>query len=392
MKKYMVLSIAVVISLFLTACGKQQSSAELQSNITSGISESEIITQNSETKTILLETTLLTTSEITETTTEITDEITSETSSQSETSAENTAIVTTAAAVKIAAPVSQKQKDSKFIDFEITELAGTSDIGDLADKAVKFIKKTDEYRLSTADIFDLNKAGFDDYISNGKIVPRVIGAYPDDYDSDGKNETFIMIELPRIDEYSHGYTQKYFIFADSSGNMTLLDSTPQSAPVCLLNYGKVKQVIFSAYSPYAYADEHYSIYGVKNGQAELLCTSQMDYRKDECFLLAPNRWGQSIMMYYDLEKEKYVNVSNKEMSVSEIRKMDKEGNIEYDYDKCFLVGNKFYVMYSGSFVCGTYTYENGKFVDTSFWLYTNWDNSNSEEVDYNEAVSNMISL
>ncbi len=99
------------------------------------------------------------------------------------------------------------------------------------------------------------------------------------------------------------------------------------------------------------------------------------------------------MMYYDLKKGKYVNVSNKKMSVSEIQKMDKAGNIKNEYYRCFLVGNKFYVIYdSYGSVSGTYTYENGKFVDAGFWLYINWDNSDSEEIDYDKAVSSMTGL
>lgn len=393
MKKHSVFLIAGAMSLLLTACVNRQTSAELQSNETTKNTESEIVTQGTET--ISSETTLLTTAEATETAAEANTEITSETSSQSETSAETTTIITTAAVTVTSETTSvtaQKPKQSKFVDFEFTELKGTANIGKLADKAVEFIKTTDEYILSMADIFELKGGEYDDYISNEKIIPRITGAYPDDYDGDGKTETFIMLELPRVDAYSYEYTHKYFVFADSSGNMTLLDNTPQSAPVCLLNYGKVKQVIFSAYSPSAAAEEHYSIYGVKNGQAELLCTSQMDYRKNKCFLLAPNKWGQSIMMYYDLEQGKYVNVSNREIPVSEIQEMDKAGNIEYNYEKCFLVGNKFYVMYDPHFVCGTYTYENGEFVDAGFWLYTNWDNSDSEEIDYDKAVSSMTGL
>lgn len=354
MKKHSVFLIAVAMSLLLTACRNQQTSAELPSNETTENTESEIVTQ--ETEITLSETTLLTTAETTKTATEANTEIISETSSQS--SAETTTIVTTAAVTvtsETTAVTAPKPKQSKFVDFEFTELKGTANIGKLADEAVEFIKNTD------------------DYISNGEIIPKIVGAYPDDYDGDGKKETFIMIELPCIDEYSHEYTQKYFVFADRNGNMTLLDNIPDNSPVSLLNYGNFKQIIFGGFSPYANAEEHYSIYGVKSGQAELLYTSQMDYKKEKCFLLAPNKWGQSIMMYYDLEQGKYVNVSNKKMSVSEIQKMDKAGNIKNEYYRCFLVGNKFYVMYdSYGSVSGTYTYENGKFVKAGFWLYTDW--------------------
>lgn len=391
MKRYMALSIAVVILLFLTACGKLQSSAELQSSVTAEISESKTTTQSSETETILSETVSLTTSEAIEATTETTAEIVSETpTSQSETAAETTAVAVATTAETTTAP---KPKENKFIDFEITELKGIADIGKLADKAVEFLKTTDEYRENIDNINEFSNEEFDAYISNGKIIPKIIGAYPDDYDGDGKIETFIMLELPCINDYSYKYAHKFFIFADSSDNMTLLDNIPENLPVSLLNYGNYKQIIFGGFSPYANVEEHYLIYGVKNGQAELLYTSQMNYKKEKCFLLAPNKWGHSIMMYYDLKKGKYVNVSNKKMSVSEIQKMDKAGNIKNEYYRCFLVGNKFYVIYdSYGSVSGTYTYENGKFVDAGFWLYINWDNSDSEEIDYDKAVSSMTGL
>lgn len=360
MKKLIILLIAATI-LLLSACEVQQPSSELQSSETIS-SESEFVSNVSEKEAVSSESTVLTKDEIQETTAETT---------------ETNAL---------------KLKESIFVNFEDIELKGTADIGSLADKAVEFIKTTDEYILSMADIFALQGGEFDDYISNGKIVPKIIGAYPDDYDGDGKTETFIILELPRVNDYTYEYTHKYFIFADSSENMTLLDNIPENVPVHMLDYGKVKQIIFGGFSPFAYAEEHYAIYGVKNDQAVLLCNSQMYYKKEKCFLLAPDKWGISAMMYFDSETGNYTTVVGKEIPVSEIQKMDTAGNIENKYDECFLVGNKFYVMYASSFVSGTYIYENKKFVRADFWLRTNWDNDDSKEVDYDEAISNMADL
>lgn len=63
--------------------------------------------------------------------------------------------------------------NNEFIDFEfIEDYQGTTDIGDLADKAVEFLTTTDEYAEAMSKIDEISEVYGETYIKDGKIIPQ----------------------------------------------------------------------------------------------------------------------------------------------------------------------------------------------------------------------------
>ena len=173
--------------------------------------------------------------------------------------------------------------NNEFIDFEFIEnYQGTTDIGDLADKAVEyladeFIAKTTDWEFLFPEVTDEIP---DKYTDGEKIVPKFQAAYPNDYDGDGRTETFIVLNAPR---FGYNILQSYLVFADSCGNMELIDSFCREYPVQFLNYGRDKQIIFGGQGEFG-PESHRSLFGVKDGKAVLHYSLRGGFQKENCFL------------------------------------------------------------------------------------------------------------
>ncbi|MDE6132450.1 MAG: hypothetical protein K2G04_03615, partial [Oscillospiraceae bacterium] len=167
---------------------------------------------------------------ITETFTETTISETTVTETSAETETEEKVPETAAeTAQESAEEYVQVSPDNEFIDFEfIEDYQGTTDIGDLADRAVEFLKQSEFYSESMKNIAEFTDEEFVPYIKDGVVVPIFNMAYPADYDGDGNTETFIIIKMP----YSplglmDGLVtvRDFVVFADKDGNMEIIDET-----------------------------------------------------------------------------------------------------------------------------------------------------------------------
>ena len=157
---------------------------------------------------------------------------TSATVSETESTAVTAASETTTETSAETEPAEAAEKDepeyvevspnNEFIDFDfIEDYKGTDDIGDLADKAIQylaneFIAKTTDWKFLFSEVPDTVPDKFADYVDgSGKVIPKFKTAYPNDYDGDGRTETFIVLNAPR---FEYDVLQSYLVFADSRGN------------------------------------------------------------------------------------------------------------------------------------------------------------------------------
>ena len=162
MKKTAAFLAAVMLCASMTACAAGENTDE--TSVSSDVSE---------------------TAEVTETSDEASAE-TTETSAEEEDIEEDTE--TEAEDVK--------EEQAKYVDYVLIEdYRGTADIGGLADKAAEFLKTTDEYSEAAKRTEKYSEA-YPEYYEDGVLVPKLRTAYPEDFDGDGKTETFMLVDIP----------------------------------------------------------------------------------------------------------------------------------------------------------------------------------------------------
>ncbi len=348
-----------------------------------------------------------TVSESTVTTSETTAAATAETTTETttETEAEEVTETTFVCAFEPAEEYVQVSPDTEFIDYEfIEDYQGTTDIGELADKAVEFLKTTKFYESSMENISEFTDEKLAPYIEDGVIVPKFNTAYPNDYDGDGKTETFIEVDMPHCGT-SIGELRRYYIFADSGGNMSVVHDSPVwllYSDMKLLDYGRVKQIILGGDGT-AGAESGNAIYGVQNGQCVRLYGGRCRYYKNDCFLYTTGWQGSGDFMYFDINEGKYFTIGGEDVPLEKIKEMDKDGVLSefYDwYDEnnyliIKLIGKKYYVFsISPMDIGGTaYIYENGKFIQDEKCSYVRisegiWGEKD-RGIDIEQALANM---
>ena len=340
---------------------------------------------------------------------------TSETVSESETSAVTTSETTTETeAVPETEPAEIAEEneneyievspDNEFIDYNfISNYQGTTDIGSLEDKALEFLKNSDVYKKAMENVFEFTEEGirlsykdlryisvtdgseykeerekdlkkdielYSEYLdSEGKILPKLNIAYPADYDGDGKEEAFIIVDMP-VMMNDLRFIRSFTVFSGSDGEMQLLTDFWGAYPVVLLDYGKFKHIIIGGYGIMG-ADDHTVLYGVINGKAVELDGGRVSYYKEDCFLASYGWQGGGGFMYFDTVKQGYYGIYSTSVSIEKIKEMDKDNVFEKYYEWYEEEGYAFFTLIGGKYYCASlgpmdtgviYTYENGKFI------------------------------
>lgn len=272
----------------------------------------------------------------------------------------------------------EKSSEMKFFDYKFIEnYGGTTDIGDLADKATAFIIESEYYEeaMKNTDSFSLENLKnfyseeyaekFAEYFDNsGNIVPKLNTAYPEDYDGDGKTETFIIIDMPYVITEAAPAVQSFLVFADSGGNMNILSNASGLYDTILLDYGEFKQITFGGAGQLG-ADDNTVLYGVADGKATELLSGRVNFVKEDCFLSTLGWQGMGDFMYYDTVVREYRIIKGVDMKIDDIRVMDTENSLADIISSlmgCQLIGGKYYCFIRDVMDEGTiYTYDNGRF-------------------------------
>lgn len=326
----------------------------------------------SETESVTAEVSAETTSETTETSVEITSLSTVETS-------ETTALTTAETTVTENVPekISVKAEDMTFTDFAFIEYyKGSKQEDETSEKAIEFLRTTEEYAQSQK-YSDLYKESYPEYFDeNGVIIPKLLESYTEDYDGDGRDETFLLIDMPyssyiNSDDPSDNFSAVYsfLIFIGNDGNTELLDHNCGIYIPQLLDYGNNKQLVIGG-SGSCGVEDHTRIWTVRDGKAISLYGFRGSVNKQDCFVSVFGWQSMGGTMIFDPEKVMYIPVDGVPCDKEEIIRMDKDKTIEMLYDEKYgdrcnvsLIGGKYYCAEMGVMDSGSiYTYSDGHFV------------------------------
>ncbi len=307
-----------------------------------------------------------------------------------------------------------------FVHFDyIKDIKGIQDISAHSlwvDKAVSALKKHEDYlafndMLKAEDMtnFEFRYSNIDmditDYLDeNGDIKPMFNTAYIDDYDNDGRDEGFFLLDLPYNTEYSTNQwiVRSYLVYAsgkDTSAEVLTDYAYGTIYETSMLDYGLCRQLIFCSSGTMG-ADSHSELFGVAEGKPVQLYGLRGGFCKVDCFLAANGWQGMGDFMYYDTVEHIYKPVPSSKLSAKEVLAMDSTGVFTDVYQRSaplpwfMLVGNKYYCLWWGSYADRAYLYENGAFVqcnDSQYIRYSSLLVEGGNTFSADVAIASMIS-
>lgn len=303
-----------------------------------------------------------------------------------------------------------------FVDFSyITDYKGTTDItecGKWYSMALNFLKLEEDYirfneLLKNEDLANIKyyetafAPDITDYLDeNGNIQPILSGAYIDDYDQNGQDECFLLLDIPYYVEISDYWITRSYLYYGNGKGIKYLNDFSNICEISMLDYGLCRQFIIRAYGTMG-ADEGALIYGVVDGEVVRHYSFRGGFTKVDCFINASGWMGFGDFMYYDTVRQQYRAVASEHIPTPTILEMDSTGAFSKYYDDYendpaslpwfMLVGGKYYCLWRGVSDVGTpYLYENGCFVPCE-------DNVRVSaglpyiELDYDSAIASMLS-
>lgn len=326
-----------------------------------------------ETESVTAEVSAEITSETTETSVETTSLSTVETSETTALTASETTETAETAVTEIAPEkISVNAEELTFTDFAFIEYyKGSKQEDETSEKAIEFLKTTEEYAQSQK-YSDLYKESYPEYFDeNGVLAPKFHESYTEDFDGDGREETFLLIDMPySYDDPNTKFSEVYsfLIFIGSYGNAELADYncgiyTPQ-----LLDYGYNKQLVIGG-SGSCGVESRMDIWTVRDGKAASIFGLRGSLYKQDCFVSSFGWQSSGGVMIFDPEKVMYIPVDGVPCDKEEIIRMDKDKTIEMLYDEEYgdqwnvsLIGGKYYCAEIGFMDTGIiYTYSDGRF-------------------------------
>lgn len=293
----------------------------------------------------------------------------------------------------------QVSEGNEFIDFEMIDdykgITNPEEVTPQLEAAMATLKKSVYYADSIQsynNVSNTDKVTY--YEADGTPIPQFSEAFVNDYDGDGSNETFVIINIA----FHYGCVGNVLIFVDKNGCAEVLEAFHNGYSAQFLDYGKNKQLIIGTGGCLGVTSMNI-IYGMRNGIACPLYGFRGSFEKENCFLSGFGWQSGGDFMYFDTVALEYRIIVGEEVDMNDIISMDKDGVLkdyysddEYEYAFVTLIGGKYYCMNYGFMDSGTiYTYENGKFVlqENSNVRYSFADDGSVIDIDIDKALAEM---
>lgn len=288
--------------------------------------------------------------------------------------------------------------DFTFVDFTVNDepdiITDVSLLGDTYDKALGVLKDTDDYKnfvenFSLDDQMGYIRQQTEEFLVNGVPAPIFKSAYRDDFDRDGKDESFVLITMAKPMDGS-GWGERDFLVYVGDGAEVVCDYYGAKFNA-VLDYGSAKQVIVRS-EGWNGNDSHSNIFGVTAGKAKELYGGRLGYKKNDCFLYSEGQNFIGDFAVYDTVNNEYLAIQGKELSPETVKAMDKNNKFE-EVHSAVLVGGKYYIINMN----GVYVYENGEFARSDKKVRASATPGSTggalntlADIDYDKAVSSMI--
>ena len=280
--------------------------------------------------------------------------------------------------------MTQLSENNIFVDYDYTEDippdTGHEKYDYFTDIAVEAVKKSDRYKVVSQWIKD-NPAAVDmtvnyssdstdtlgNRLTNGELDIQVKGAYINDYDSDGSEEAFVVLEtiLDTPKTYDYVVFVNWRGTADPEYRWNRLEHLYS---VDMLDYGADKQLVFNAYGDFG-VSTHSPLIGVRNREMFTHYDYRGAYYKSGCFLMTYGWQCSGEFMVYDTSAHRYYTVVGSPIDINELYAMDSTGVLpSVDIiPEAQIIGGKYYAVGGSSFMGGVsfYTYDNGAFSEVS---------------------------
>lgn len=206
------------------------------------------------------------------------------------------------------------QLDQKYYDF-IMDMDGIYDNEALFPNTIVL----NELRTEWEKKWLASDEHFSEWVQKNQLQCGLISAYTEDFDGNGREETFFTFGLgggmqPTVGLY----------FMNSMGEVTLLDEAPYFYTE-LIRYPKQIQLVYTSARGAIGISQYGRIYGCKDGKAEelLYTDSGSEFYKDGCFVCALPRVGSagSVMVtcsYWDEKAYCYQTLPCDELNLMEL--------------------------------------------------------------------------
>lgn len=287
-----------------------------------------------------------------------------------------------------------------FVDYTFTEapaaITDKSALGEDYEKALTALKATDDYkRFSGSFSKNAPQAMFsrpagDFFSAVGSPEPIFKGAFRDDLDRDGTEESFILISMAKLTEENGDRwgERDYLVFVGNGGAEVICDYYKAKFGATL-DYGSCKQVIVDS-DGWSGNDKLSNIWGVRSGKASRLYGGRLSYEKTDCFLYSSGPQYIGDFAVYDISRGEYLAIQGKELTAADISAMDSSVG---DVSRAVMIGGKYFIINGG---CRTY--ENGKFAASDKKVrssdtpgITGEALKTLADIDYDKALASMIS-
>ena len=298
----------------------------------------------------------------------------------------------------------QPDEGHVFVDFDYIENAeGITDpeqAGEWLDRALEFLRNTEEYKAFEEYVRseEFDAEGFADYVDeNGDPAPVFERAFIDDFDNDGTDEAFVLIN---ITVYSYAWFPRSFvIFVGNEAE--IVGAHTGIFENSILDYGLCKQLFIQS-TGWIGADSHSELFGVNNEKPVMLYDMRGYLKKWYCFLSANGWQSDGCFMYYDTAAKEYREIIGVQLNPEDIFAMDRTGALD-DYRKAYdggdigivrLFGGKYYLFEYLMMDTGrVFVYENGAFInleDCGIRTPHRDLMDKIEDIDYDVAVASML--